>query len=95
MDDYIVESLRHTRRVLTPAVKVEENPILRPDRPWEGNVLAPKNVIFDKRERIFKLWYQSLTSKARRQENGKVEFYPAPGSPAEQETHHVCLAVSN
>jgi len=36
LDDYLLESLHNTRPVLNRARKYENNPVLRPDRPWEG-----------------------------------------------------------
>ena len=39
IDDYLIESLTDTKQVLNPAQKVDDNPVLRPERPWEGNVV--------------------------------------------------------
>ncbi len=48
-DDYLIESLVNAKRGLNPAVKVDDNPVLRPERPWEGNFMRPAKVIFDGR----------------------------------------------
>lgn len=68
-DDYLIESLTHTRQVMNPAEKVENNPIIRPEHPWEGNDVRPGYVIFDEREQIFKMWYSARMYKAQRGEN--------------------------
>ena len=60
-DDYLIESLVNAKQGLNPAVKVDDNPILRPERPWEGNFMRPIKVIFDPSAQIFKMWYASST----------------------------------
>ncbi len=38
--------------------KHPENPVLKPDRPWEGSLAyVYGDVIYDQQERIFKMWY--------------------------------------
>ena len=37
VDDYLIESMTNARQAMNPADKVENNPVLRPERPWEGN----------------------------------------------------------
>ncbi len=39
-DDYLIESLTNAKQGLNPALKADDNPILRPERPWEGNFMA-------------------------------------------------------
>ena len=73
-DDFLIESLTNAKQGLNPAVKVDDNPILRPERPWEGNFMRPNTVIFDPIDQIFKMWYSSSTTTVRL-ENGK----PVPG----------------
>lgn len=43
-DEGMIESLKNTRFVLNPAVKVADNPVIRGDRPWEESRLAGKLV---------------------------------------------------
>ena len=50
IDDYIIESLTNAKQGLNPAVKVDHNPILRQERPWEGNVLDAGKVLFDEQD---------------------------------------------
>ena len=73
-DDFLIESLTNAKQGLNPAVKVDDNPILRPERPWEGNFMRPFTVIFDPTVQIFKMWYSASTVTVRL-ENGK----PVPG----------------
>ena len=92
-DDYLIESLVNAKQGLNPAVKVDDNPILRPERPWEGNFMRPIKVIFDPTEQLFKMWYSSSTITVRL-ENGK----PVPGGAAGLELDIrgdvMCLATS-
>ena len=73
-DDFLIESLTNAKQGMNPAVKVDNNPILRPECPWEGNFMRPNSVVFDPAEQIFKMWYFSSTTTVRL-ENGK----PVPG----------------
>ena len=66
VDDYLIESMANTRPLLNPARKAEENPVLRPERPWEGTGLTVRNVTYDEDERVFKMWYTGRTLKAHR-----------------------------
>ena len=55
VDDYLIESMSDTTRVLNPTEKVEKNPVLRAERPWEGTEINVRNVIYDEQERVFKM----------------------------------------
>ena len=57
LDDYLIESMTDAKRGVNPAVKVDHNPVLRAERPWEGNHLAGGKVIYDEAEGLFKMWY--------------------------------------
>ena len=44
-------------------LKVDENPLIKADRPWEGYLaLQPGSVLYDEEEQIFKMWYNALSS---------------------------------
>jgi len=92
-DDYLIESLVNAKQGLNPAVKVDSNPVIRSERPWEGNFMRPNKVIFDPIDGIFKMWYSSATITVHL-ENGK----PVPGGAAGLllDTHGsvMCLATS-
>ena len=77
VDDYLIESLANAKQGLNQAVKADDNPVLRRERPWEGNYMRPIKVIFDEKEGDFKMWYTASTSTVRL-ENGK----PVVGGPA-------------
>ena len=65
IDDYIIESLTNAKQGLNPAVKADHNPILRQERPWEGNVLDVGKVLFDEQDQVFKMWYNTGTVRVR------------------------------
>ena len=92
-DDYLIESLVNARQGLNPAVKVDGNPVLRPERPWEGNFMRPAKVIFDPTDRIFRMWYSSATI-AVRLEDGKPVRGGAAGLVLDQRGDVMCLATS-
>ena len=60
-DDYLIESLIRLKQCMNPAIKADDNPVLRPERPWEGNCLRPLKVIFDLHDQLFKMWYSTET----------------------------------
>ena len=64
VDDYLIESTSNTKPVMNPARKVDNNPVLRPEMPWEGNDVRPRHIFFDDREGIFKMLYQGKSTPA-------------------------------
>ena len=61
VDDYLVEDMEKVWRTLNRPGKHRENPVIKPDRPWEGYlVLQPGTVIWDDEENIFKMWYNTI-----------------------------------
>ena len=80
-DDYLIESLVNARQGLNPAVKVDDNPVLRPERPWEGNFMRPAKVIFDPTDRIFRMWYSSATIAVRLEDGKPVRGGAAGARP--------------
>ena len=59
LDDFLIQQMVNTKRVLNPAVKVRGNPIIKQDRPWEGNNLHYGTVFYDDAKRQFRMWYTS------------------------------------
>ena len=57
VDDYVVREMRQVTRRLNPLKKHPANPILKPDRPWEGQFTHPNFVVFDQDDRLYKMWY--------------------------------------
>ncbi len=89
VDDYLIDGMTNTRPIMNPAVKVKENPILRPERPWEGTHLALQMVVYDNEEQIFRMWYSPGQHVGQRQGDTIVmtNAYEGP-------RHASCLATS-
>ncbi len=65
IDDFLIERTEGVWRTLNRSRKVPENPIIKPDRPWEGYlVLQPGSVIYDPNERQFQMWYNTLATES-------------------------------
>ncbi len=85
VDDYLIESMTLTKRVMNPAEKVENNPVLRAERPWEGDEVRLSYVTFDERDQEFKMRYRGGTHTVQ-QGDGEVII--------EERNAVNCLAVS-
>lgn len=57
LDDHLVESMSDAKKGVNPAVKADHNPVLKAERPWEGNHLAGRKIIYEEDEGLFKMWY--------------------------------------
>lgn len=68
-DDHMIESRTGARQVLNPAVKVAGNPVVRQDRPWEGNDIKYGSLVYDPERRLFRMWYWSQTLEKRDNED--------------------------
>ena len=90
VDDYIVESMTNTKPVMNPAEKVENNPVLPPEMPWEGNDTNVDAVVFDDEDKTFKMWYQCRMISAH-ESDGKIVVT----GESEGRAPVVCLAVSD
>ena len=66
IDDSIVEALRGATRVLNQPEKYPANPLIVPDKPWEGN-LGFSSVMYDREEGFYKMWYGAWSEDAKRQ----------------------------
>ncbi len=63
VDDEQIEHMEHVIRTLHNPAFSNANPVLTPEKPWEGSViLQPGTVIYDTQEHIFKMWYNSLAT---------------------------------
>ena len=89
-DNYLIESLKDARQVMNPAQKLESNPVLWPEKPWEGDYLGVSNVWFDHADQIFKMWYRPATHRAYLDADGKL----AADAPADDDPITACLALS-
>ena len=58
IDDHLIAKTDNVTRRLHPVNKYSGNPIVRPDRSWEGRTTVPQgSVIYDEEEGIYKMWY--------------------------------------
>ena len=58
IDDYIIEKTDNIIRRVCQVRKYPQNPIVRPDRPWEGPMTVPQgSVIYDAEDGCYKMWY--------------------------------------
>ncbi|HEV7406462.1 MAG TPA: hypothetical protein VGO11_26160 [Chthoniobacteraceae bacterium] len=65
IDDYVVQSMRGVTRRIQPLVKNAENPVLRPERPWEENFALPISAFYDPDEQRYRMWYRPGHDKFR------------------------------
>ncbi len=57
LDDWLIDRMENVARWVHRASKEPSNPILKPERPWEGKRILYSNVIYDYNQEHFKLWY--------------------------------------
>ena len=65
VDDFLIEHQTHLQRVFHPARKLSSQPMIRPDRPWEGHsVMLPQgsSYAFNREKGRYELEYRSQTS---------------------------------
>ncbi len=60
VDDFAIEAREAVERRVNALNKHPANPILRPDRPWEGQYTLPSTVLYDDSQRLFKMWYGTM-----------------------------------
>lgn len=75
LDRHVVESLTHAKRVLNPAAKHPANPLVKPDRPWEGHYLGLGRVLYDEDRKIFRMWYGSTDRFAAKKGGDRLRPY--------------------
>ena len=63
IDDYFIESLHGARRVLNQPHKLTvDEPLAIPfDRPWDAQFAQPGRVVYDERQRRFRMYYRAWT----------------------------------
>jgi hypothetical protein len=66
LDDLLIDRTDGVWRSVAHPSKFSGNPVVKPDRPWEGYlILQPGTVLLDKTERVFKMWYVTAPTKDR------------------------------
>ena len=95
IDDLIVEGTEEITKVLNRPRKHGGGPVLKPERNWEGNFLAPSSVIYDREEGLFKMWYVPNLITAERPP-GRLEEYEnlLRASNYQEELDLSCYAIS-
>ena len=63
VDDFAIEVREAVERRVNALQKHPANPILWPDRPWEGRYAIPSTVLYDDSEQLFKMWYGTLEER--------------------------------
>ena len=60
VDDEEIDARWHLRRVLARPERRTHDPVIRPDRPWEGRAAGLwSSVLYDREEGLYKCWYRS------------------------------------
>lgn len=67
-----------------------ENPVLRPEKPWEGECVAYPCVLFSPDESLYKMWYMTVTSEETSANDGTL----IDNHAMKCERSYVCYAVS-
>ena len=86
VDDYLIESASHCAPVVNRAEKVVGNPVVRPERPWEGGDVGVANVRWNDEDGRFEMRYSATQWVARRGEQEVIVEGEGEG--------RTCLAVS-
>ena len=64
VDDFLIQEMEGVTRALHTPKKASENPVLVPDRPWEGGLsLEAGTVLYDPSKGVFRMWYNALASR--------------------------------
>ncbi len=59
VDDYIIEDMKHVSKRLNKVKKHPDNPLLKPELPWEkSNSITIAGVLYDE-ENLFRIWYHA------------------------------------
>ena len=59
LDDELIASVNELQRIINQPARHHANPVLTWDKPWEGNcVITWGSVLYDRREKQLKIWYQ-------------------------------------
>ena len=57
LDDTLIDAMERVSRCVHQPDRHPENPILKGERPWEANRVLYSDVVFDRDEGIYRLWY--------------------------------------
>ena len=62
VDDFVIEETFAIERTMSRPAKYANNPIMSPERPWEGGFLVPDKVLYDAKSQEFRMWYVAWSS---------------------------------
>jgi hypothetical protein len=57
LDDHLIQQINGLRRVVNPPVRHPDNPVIRPDKPWENLCSVYGTALFDEELGRFRIWY--------------------------------------
>lgn len=57
LDDYHIAIMDNVSRFIHRPKKLEDNPILVMEEPWEGQRFIYSDIVYDRPEKLYKLWY--------------------------------------
>ena len=80
VDSYIIEKLTDARQVMNQATKHPNNPVLKQDRPWEGNLIQMGTVVWDEDIQHYRMWYYTAQYVVRTNRGGRVRDVPKEGT---------------
>ena len=61
LDDYVIDQIDGLRRVVNPATKHPNNPVLQREHPWEQfRAMIYGSALYDEEEKLFKMWYTCM-----------------------------------
>ena len=92
-DDHVIESLTYAKQGMNRAIKADDNPVVRSDRPWEGTHMRPLCTVFDEEAGLFKMWYRSSNNTVR-VENGVPVLGGPDGMVVDERDKRICFATS-
>jgi len=75
VDDYLIASMRDISRQVHPVTKHPGNPIIVPDKPWEGSGCIFQFVLRDEKTGLFRMWYAGRSNP--KLPSGTITRWPA------------------
>ena len=61
IDDYLIASSKGLTRRVHQVTKHPSNPLISPDKPWEGTGCVWQRVLWDRQNKRFRMWYGGLS----------------------------------
>jgi len=74
LDDHLVEMAASVTRTIHRPDKHRANPVMRPEKWWEGTHLLPYAALYDQEESVFKLWYRAGAARPEHYIDGHAAY---------------------